>query len=67
MHSASSVRAFRTDGQVFRAHLRSASAVNAVYGARPALPLRNCDRDTPVLDCPVIAKRVWADGPRPAN
>jgi hypothetical protein len=67
MHSASSVRAYFTEGQLFRAHLRTASAINAVYGARPALPLRDCDRDTPSIDCPPIRKRVWPDGPRPAN
>ena len=33
MHSASNVREFLTEGQVFRAHLRSNSALNAVYGA----------------------------------
>jgi hypothetical protein len=62
MHSASSVRQFLTEGQVFRAHLRPGSAINAVYAARPGLPVRNCDRDTPSIDCPAIRKRVFADG-----
>ena len=62
MHSASNVREFLSEGQVFRAHLRSNSALNAVYGLRPGLPTRDCDRDTPTLTCPAIAKRLWADG-----
>src|SRR4029079_8080736 len=32
MHSASNVRQFLSEGQVFRAQLRSNSALNAVYG-----------------------------------
>ena len=62
MHSASNVRRFLTEGQLFRAHLRSSSALNLVYGARPGLAIRDCDRDTPALDCPPIAKRLWPDG-----
>jgi hypothetical protein len=67
MHSASNVRQYLTEGQVFRAHLRSNSALNQVYGLRPGQPVRDCDRDTPVLGCPPIAKRLWADGIRPPN
>lgn len=62
MHSASNTRQFLTEGQIFRAHLRPGSAINAVYAARPALPVRNCDRDTPVVSCPAIRKRIFADG-----
>jgi len=62
MHSASNVRQFLTEGQLFRAHLRQNSALNLVYGARPGLPVRDCDRDTLTLDCPPISKRLWADG-----
>jgi len=67
MHSASNVRQFLTEGQLFRAHLRPGSALNGVYGGRPGLPVRNCDRDTPALDCPPIRKRLWADGTFPPN
>ena len=67
MHSASNIREFLTEGQLFRAHLRQNSALNLVYGARPGLPIRNCDRDTLTLDCPSIAKRLWADGVFPPN
>jgi hypothetical protein len=62
MHSASNVRDYFTEGQIFRAHLRAASAINSVYGLRSGLPLRNCDRDSVVLDCPVIRKRLFVDG-----
>ena len=62
MHSASSARQFLTEGQIFRAHLRTGSAINAVYNARAGLPLRNCDRDTPAVDCPSIRKRIFGDG-----
>ena len=62
MHSASNVRRYLTEGQTFRAHLRSNSALNSVYGMRSGLPVRDCDRDTPALGCPAIARRLWADG-----
>jgi hypothetical protein len=62
MHSASNFRQYLTEGQVFRAHLRSASALNQVYGLRPGLVTRDCDRDTPSVQCPPIRKRLWGDG-----
>ncbi len=67
MHSASNVRQFLTEGQTFRAHLRPNSAINAVYGLRAGLPTRTCDRDTMLLGCPSVAKRIWADGAFPLN
>lgn len=67
MHSASSTRAFLTEGQSFRAHIRPNSAINATYGLRPGLVTRSCDRDTLTLSCPWIAKRVWSDGTFPVN
>jgi hypothetical protein len=67
MHSASNNRQFLTEGQTFRAHLRPNSSINSVYGLRGGLPTRACDRDTMVLGCPAISKRVWADGIWPAN
>jgi hypothetical protein len=62
MHSASNVRQFLTEGQVFRMHLRSSPAVNQTYALRSGLPLRDCDRDTLTLDCPPIRTRLWPDG-----
>ncbi len=67
MHSASNTRAFITEGQLFRAHLRTNSALNALYGARPGLPTRNCVQGTANSDCPNINKRIWADGSFSAN
>jgi hypothetical protein len=67
MHSASSSRAFLTEGQLFRAHLQPASAVNATYGVRPGQITRDCPRDTVSRTCPAIQKRLWADGTFPAN
>ena len=67
MHSASNVRQFLTEGQVFRAHLRSNSAINQTYGRRPGLLTRNCDRDTLAVGCPPVRKRLWADGAFPTN
>ena len=67
MHSASNARQFLTEGQTFRAHLRGNSAINQVYGLRPGLPIRDCDRDTLALACPWIARRLWADGIFPPN
>jgi hypothetical protein len=67
MHSASNSRLYLTEGQSFRAHLHPASAINAIYGLRPGLVTRACDRDTLILGCPAIAKRIWSDGAFPAN
>jgi hypothetical protein len=67
MHSESISRLYLTEGQIFRAHLRSYSAINQLFGLRPGLPTRDCDRDTPTLNCPVIRKRLWADGGFPPN
>ena len=67
MHSASNTRQFITEGQLFRAHLTSNSAINFLYAARPRLPMRNSLRDTSSDTCPPIEKRIWADGTFPAN
>jgi hypothetical protein len=61
------VRQFLTEGQTFRANLRTNSALNGVYHLRSGLPVRDCDRDTPVQGCPAIRKRVWPDGAFGAN
>ena len=67
MHSASNTREFITEGQLFRAHLRTNSALNAIYAARPGLPTRNCAHGDDTDQCPRLNKRVWADGAFPAN
>lgn len=67
MHSASNTRQFISEGQLFRAHLTSNSAINFLYAARPGQPTRDCARDTASDMCPPIQKRIWADGTFPAN
>lgn len=67
MHSASNTREFMAEGQLFRAHLRPVSALNAVYAARPGLPTRDCGHATANNDCPSVLKRIWDDGAFPAN
>jgi len=67
MHSASNTRQFITEGQLFRAHLRPASALNAVYAARPGQPTRDCAHSADGDPCPLIQKRIFADGTFPPN
>jgi len=67
MHSASNSRQFITEGQLFRAHLRTDSALNSTYNARPGLLTRNCAHGQADSQCPVLVKRIWADGTFPAN
>ena len=67
MHSASNTRQFITEGQLFRTHLRTDSALNSVYNARPGLPTRNCGHGQADSQCPALVKRIWADGTFPAN
>jgi hypothetical protein len=67
MHSASNTRQFITEGQLFRAHLSTNSAINDTYNARPGLPIRDCAPGTTNNSCPALNKRIWADGSFPAN
>jgi len=67
MHSGSVTREFITEGQLFRAHLLSNSALNAVYNARPGEPTRSCGHNVANETCPSIDKRIWADGTFPVN
>lgn len=67
MDSASSTRAFITEGQLVRAHLNPPSAINDTYGARPGEPTRTCSHNADTNDCPVLNTRIWADGAFPAN
>lgn len=67
MHSASNTREFITEGQLFRAHLRTNSALNFLYAARPGLPTRDCNHNDATVQCPVLNKRIWADGAFAAN
>lgn len=62
MHSASSTRQYFTEGQVFRSHFSSSSALNDTYNSRNGLPMRNCGHLQNDNQCPDIVKRIWADG-----
>lgn len=67
MFSSSSTRQFFTEGQTFRAHMTPTSAINGIFNARSGQPTRTCARDTASNQCPLIQKRIWADGTFPAN
>ncbi len=67
MHSSSSVRAYFTEGQVFRAHIHIPSDINTVYNARPGQITRNCFESVANATCIPLKKRIWADGIFPAN
>lgn len=67
MASASNTRQFVSEGQLFRSHLNPMSALNALYNSRPGEITRNCPYGASGPLCPVIHKRIWADGNFPAN
>jgi len=67
MDSASSMRQFITEGQLFRMHLDANSALNTTYAARAGLPIRSCVHGADSNDCPALDTRIWADGTWPAN
>lgn len=62
MHSASNSRQYFTEGQVFRSHFGSTSALNDTYNARPGQITRNCGHTQRDNQCPAIDKRIWEDG-----
>ena len=68
MWPCSNTRAFLSEGQIFRAHFDAASATNNVYAARPATqPTTNCPSLVGNNVCPILERRLWADGAFPAN
>lgn len=67
MVSNSNTRQYVTEGQLFRSHLNPTSVLNSLYHARPGETTRSCDYWSSGPDCPVIHKRIWADGSLPAN
>jgi len=65
MNSAGGTRLFLTEGQAYRAHIRSISAIRStqVYGLRPTMPIIDtCNISSTTRDCPKADKRIWADG-----
>lgn len=67
MHSASSVRQYLTEAQIYRAHFNPNSTVNQHLGLRPGRAQRSCAREQVSATCPRIALRLWNDGMFPAN
>jgi hypothetical protein len=61
MHSASNVRQYLTEGQVFRSHYNSFSALRSVYAARTE-DARNCPHASSTAGCPALERRLWPDG-----
>jgi hypothetical protein len=65
MMSAGGSRLFLTEGQDYRAHIRSISAIRSpqVYGLRPTMPIIDtCNIASTTRNCPKADKRIWADG-----
>ncbi len=67
MHSASSVRQYLTEAQIYRSHFNPNSAINQHLGLRSGLAQRACAREQVSAICPRIALRLWPDGTYPAN
>jgi hypothetical protein len=71
MHSIGGTRQFLTEGQAYRAHIRSISAIRStqVYNLRPGMPIIDtCSISSTTRTCPKADKRIWADGMTwPAN
>ncbi len=64
MHSASSVRRYFTEGQLFRAHFDTFTALSLVYGNLP-LGIRPCPDGAVSVRCMELGTRLWADGSEP--
>ena len=63
MHSASILRRFLTEGQVFRAHWGTRSALNVLLpGAHPVEQLRPCASQRDSSTCTSVQTRIFADG-----
>jgi hypothetical protein len=70
MQSLGGTRQFMTEGQAYRAHIRSISAIRSVfvYKLRPGMPIIDtCDINSVTPTCPKAHKRLWADGAFPPN
>jgi hypothetical protein len=70
MQSAGGSRQFMTEGQAYRAHIRTISAIRSVfvYGLRPGMTIIDtCDINSTNRTCPKADKRLFADGAFPPN
>ena len=61
MHSASSVRRYLTEGQVFRSLYDNFTALNQIYGVVTSNS-RFCADGFVASDCPWLGLRLWTDG-----
>lgn len=66
MHSASIQREHFTEGQVFRAHFNSFTALKQLYGVVPS-EVRTCPESFADARCLALILRLWPDGRFPAN
>ena len=66
MHSASSVRRYLSEGQVFRQQFNPNSMLNGILGYRTG-EARACTRGAANARCPSIEARIWADGSFPST
>ncbi len=64
MHSSSSVREFLTEGQVFRQHFNTGSALNLLYSVQPN-GVRQCGPSSLTDRCMELVRRLWIDGTFP--
>lgn len=55
-------RLYMTEGQTYRSHTHSQSAINDTYNARPGAYTVDCGHDEATVFCPRIEKRIWSDG-----
>lgn len=60
--NASTARNHFTEGQTFRMHFQTSSAVNGELGARAGQPVEPCDPYVVSPACPALERRIWADG-----
>ncbi len=58
---------FFSEGELFRMHANTTSALNSVYNARPLLPQRSCVGNVSSDECVDWDRRLWDDGILLAN
>ena len=58
---------FFSEGELFRMHANSTSALNSVYSARAGQPQRSCVGNVSSNECVDWDKRLWDDGTLLAN
>ena len=56
-----------SEGELFRMHVNSTSAINSVYNARTSQPTRSCVGNVSSDECVDWDRRIWDDGTLLAN